>query len=409
LETDGRARLPCCLVALVVTCVDLAPGAVSHETPRQARSSVADKRAAIDALIRKAMSSHDLRAVIVQATVGGRPVITRAYGQSMTGVPATVAMHFRNGAVAISYMSTLLLRLVDQKKVKLDDPISKWLPGVRDSRRVTLRMLAAMTAGYPDYVSNPRLVDKLYSDPFGQITTKYQLGLALSKAQLFTPGTNWSYSHSDYVILGQVLQKVTHEPLNVALRKLVLGPLRLRNTAAATTAQIPAPVLHAYTSERREFLGIKPSIPFIEDSTYWNPSWTLARGAVETTDIADMTRTAIGIGQGRLLARRSYAEQIDPHIGFGQPGCPACQKLSRLFGYGLGVVRNGSWIVQNPLFAGYAAVEAYNPARRISIAVATTFGRGNFDSQGNVVTNYAVALYSQIGAILAPSDRPPVR
>jgi CubicO group peptidase (beta-lactamase class C family) len=59
--------------------------------------------------------------VIVQATVKGRPVISKAYGESMTGVPATTDMHFRNGAVAISYVSTLLLRLVDRGKVKLDD------------------------------------------------------------------------------------------------------------------------------------------------------------------------------------------------------------------------------------------------------------------------------------------------
>ena len=56
----------------------------------------------------------------------------------MTGVPATTAMHFRNGAVAISYVSTLLLLLVDESKVGLDDKLSKWLPDVPNSDRVTL-------------------------------------------------------------------------------------------------------------------------------------------------------------------------------------------------------------------------------------------------------------------------------
>jgi hypothetical protein len=83
------------------------------------------------------------------------------------------------------------------------------------------------------------------------------------------------------------------------------------------------------------------------ESTYWNPSWTLARGAVETTDIADMTRTAMGIGSGRLLTRKSHREQINPHLSFGHPqaGCERCTTLSRLYGYGLGVVHNGSWIL----------------------------------------------------------------
>ncbi len=409
-RTAALAGCFACLVALVVVRAELAAGAVGHQKPRGADLALAAKRGAIDELIRKAISAHDLNAVIVQVTVDGRPLITNAYGESMTGVPATVQMHFRNGAVAISYMSTLLLRLVDQKKVKLNDPISKWLPGLRDSRRVTLRMLAGVTAGYPDYEADPRLANELYADPFRQTTTSEQLELALSKPQLFTPGTNWSYSHSDYVILGLLLQKITHQPLDVALRKQVLRPLGLRNTISSTTAYIPPPVLHAYASERRQFLGIKPSIPFLEDSTYWNPSWTLARGAVETTDIADMTRTAIGIGEGRLLTRRLYTQQVDPNIGFGhpQPGCPVCRKLDHLYGFGLGVVRNGSWILQNPLFAGYGSIEAYLPARRISIAIATTYRGGSVDAEGNA-TNWATPLFSEIGAILAPNDRPPTK
>jgi hypothetical protein len=126
-----------------------------------------------------------------------------------------------------------------------------------------------------------------------------------------------------------------------------------------------------------------------------------------TTDIADMTRTAIGIGSGRLLSRHSHRVQIDPHLGFGHPqrGCERCAKLSCLYGYGLGVVRNGSWILQNPLFGGYAAIESYLPSQRISIALATTFDASSFDSQGNY-SNYWTTLYAKIGAVLAPHDPP---
>jgi hypothetical protein len=87
--------------------------------------------------------------------------------------------------------------------------------------------------------------------------------------------------------------------------------LRLRNTTPSQTAAIPSPVLHAFSSERQGPLGIPFSTPFLEESTYWNPSWTLARGAVQTTNIADMTRTAIGIGSGKPLFKRSYARIAD--------------------------------------------------------------------------------------------------
>jgi CubicO group peptidase (beta-lactamase class C family) len=370
-------------------------------------AAAASKPARINALVTGAIAHHGVRAVILEISVKGKPLMTRAYGQSMTGVPATTKMHFRNGAVAISYMSTLLLKLVDQGKVKLNDKVSKWLPKMRDGNRVTLGMLARMTAGYHDFEQDPLLTKMLYRNPFGAVTTQDQLRLALDEPLQFTPGTNWSYSHSDYVILGLALEKITHEPLNVALRKMVLRPLGLRNTVASQTAKIPSPVLHAYSSERRAFLGISKHTPFIEESSFWNPSWTLARGAVETTDIADMTRTAIGIGSGRLLSARSHRMQIDPHLGFGHPqtGCERCTNLTRLYGYGIGAVRNGSWILQNPLFGGYAAIESYLPSQRISIALAVTFKASAFDVLGNY-SSYWSSLYAQIGKVMAPHDPP---
>ncbi len=79
-------------------------------------------------------------------------------------------MHFRNGAVAISYVSTLLLKLVDEKKVSLDDKLSKWLPDVPHADRVTLGQLAQMTSGYVDYViGNTALNEALYANPFRQL------------------------------------------------------------------------------------------------------------------------------------------------------------------------------------------------------------------------------------------------
>ncbi|MBV8733669.1 MAG: beta-lactamase family protein [Solirubrobacterales bacterium] len=400
------AALAAAVACLSVLFAARSQSASSAVRPRPA--SAATPRARIDAVIRDAIAHHGIRAVIVQATVDGRPVITKAYGMSMTGVPATTKMHFRNGAVAISYMSTLLLRLVDEGKVRLTDKVSRWLPNVPDAHRVTLAMLARMTAGYHDYEIDPRLTRMLNRNPFGTVTTRDQLRLAFDERHQFSPGTNFSYSHSDYVILGLILQKATKLPLNVALSRMILRPLGLRNTVASQTAAIPPPVMHSFSPERKKFLGIPRRTPFDEESTFWNPAWTLARGAVETTDIADLTRTAIGIGSGRLLTKRSYRLQIDPHIGFGHPqhGCERCMKFTRAYGFGFGVVRNGSWILQNPLFAGHAAIESYLPSKRISIALAVTFKASSYDYQGNVSSYWTNALYAKIGKILAPSDPP---
>jgi CubicO group peptidase (beta-lactamase class C family) len=82
----------------------------------------------VGAAAKRAMEKYHLKAVLVRVTKGTEEVATVAMGESMTSVPATVDMHFRNGAVAISYLGTVLLKLVDEGTVGLDDTIDEWLP-----------------------------------------------------------------------------------------------------------------------------------------------------------------------------------------------------------------------------------------------------------------------------------------
>jgi CubicO group peptidase (beta-lactamase class C family) len=393
------------LVVWAVLSVGLAPSTVSTASAAVSRQKQA---AAVVAIARRAMVADHLKAVILEVSVNGKPLVTKALGQSMSGVPATTEMHFRNGAVAISYMSTLLLEYVDEHKVSLGDPVSKWLPALPDASQVTLKMLANMTSGYADFVTNPAFVAANYQNPFRSWTGSELLSYGLSRPMSFAPGTNWGYAHTNYVILGEILQKIGGRPLAALLQQKVLRPLGLTNTVASQTPAIPSPVLHAFTSERRVPLGIASATPFYEESTFWNPSWTLAPGAVETTDIADMAATARGIGGGKLLSKSSYRAQTAPSLlGFGSalPGC-SCGKQTNVYNYGLGIVRSGSWLLQNPLFGGYGATEAYLPARKIAIAVAVTFEPGAFDDQGDEA-NSSDPIFRAIGSYLAPGYAPP--
>jgi CubicO group peptidase (beta-lactamase class C family) len=414
----GRAltRREAVTMGLAVVGGSLAAGSAhpsSAASLRQATpvaDAAGDQAGAIVAIAREAMEQQELNAVIVRVTIDGIELVTEALGESMSGVPATTEMHFRNGAVAISYISTLLLRLVDQQLVTLDDTIDAWLPDLPDADTVTLRMLANMTAGYPDFVQNDDFIRAFYADPFRQWTPEEQIAIGLSTPRIFAPGTNWDYSHTNYVILGQALEKITGQPLDVALQEQVLAPMGLRNTVAWSTPEISEPVLHAFTSERRSNLGIPAGTRFYEESTYWNPSWTLAKGAIQTSDIVDLTTSAVAIGEGTLLSPASHQAQIAPDLlGFGTPlaGCPNCHTLSEQYTYGLGIVLSGSWLLQNPLFAGCGAVMGYLPARKIAIAVATTFGEGAFDEQGNYKHSSHQAIFAAIGAYLAPDDPPP--
>src|SRR5438093_1079352 len=277
------------------------------ETPQPHQAS------AIAAMVQKAVKTEHLRAVIVKVTQGDKVVISQAFGESIDGVPATTAMHFRNGAVAFTYLGTLLMKFVDEHKVKLDDTIDRWMPKLPEANKVTLKMLAHQTSGYPDYETDPAWLAAFIADPFHIWTFEERLKYAFSRPIQFAQGPNWSYPHTNFMILGELLTTIRGKP------------------------------------------------------------------------------------PGALLRR----------FGKKQHNCaPSCETQTNVYNYGLGVVRSGSWLLQNPLLGDYAAIEGYLPSKKIAIAVAVSFAPEAFDSEGNY-HNSGDTLFRSIGAYLAPDDAPP--
>jgi CubicO group peptidase (beta-lactamase class C family) len=408
------------VVSVVVVAVGLA--ACSSGTSKSAapvptatRGTVAStdpaKAADVLAIVRKAMDDYKLRAVIVRVTIDGKNIVTDALGTSMTGVPASTDMHFRNGSVAESYIANLLLQLVEEKKVGLDDKISKWVPDIPHSNDVSLRDLISMTSGYRDFVPNPDFLKVNDTQPYKAWAPEEILPYAkLGEPLLYPPGTNWDYAHTNFVILGMVLDKINGRPLNEVLQDKVLGPLGLKNTTDPGGPKIAEPALHAWDSEQRAVYNIPPSLPFYADSTYWDTSWALSKGAIETTDIYDMDATAIAVGNGKLLSPESHKLMVNTDMrtkGGPTSGCAECHRGTDSYTYGMGVIIKGNWLLQDPLVNGYSALEADLPSQKIAISLVATFTEGAFDKTTGSYPNAAVPIFEQIGAKLAPNDAPP--
>lgn len=369
-------------------------------------SSAGPGQQQIASIAREAMAKYQLKALIVRVTTGGEDIYTAALGESMTGVPATPAMHVRNGFVAYSYIATILLEFVDRKMISLGDKLSEYLPELPESRAVTIKMLANSTSGYADYVYQPAVTDGIYADPFRQWTTADLIKIGTSAPPTFPPGTNWAYSHTNYAILGTVLAKVGGQPLSQLMRQYIFEPMGLMHTQGSDTPKIPGPVLHTFSSERRETLGIPPGTPFYEETTFWNPSWTAPQGASQTTDVTDLATSIQAIGSGKLLSPQSHRAQVAPYlVGFGHPasGCPACTENTTARSFGLGVILQGPWITGNKFYAGSGAIIGYLPAEQLAIAVITTYQQAAFDSHGDV-TDAGPAILSALAEALAPAQ-----
>ena len=332
----------------------------------------------IEVIVQTAMEEKQLKAAIVGISIDGARVMERAWGESMTGVRATPDMHFRNGAIAIAYIGTVLLQLQQQGILSLDDKLSDWFPDYAKADQITLRMLMNCTSGYADYVNLDLL--PLYDDPFRHWYAEELVEIGLGQPMLCEPGECWSYAHTNFVILGLVMEQATGRRLDELIEEGILIPLALSGTRSEETAIIPEPVLHAFDAERGAY----------EESTFWNPSWTLARGAIMTTNIADVLTSAEAIGEGWLLSPESHAAQLEPLTAGLAPWSDDVY-------FGLGVFSINGWIVQNPSFHGYAATMAYLPARKLALAVTVTLDPGA-SLDGNLSTD----VLKEIAAYLAP-------
>lgn len=307
------------------------------------------------AIVRAESEKAGTQAVIFGMWVGQREVVTEALGTSTPGAPATTAMHYRIGGITETFLSTLLFILSEQGQIDLDAKISRWFPDLLSADQVTVRMLASNTAGYVDYVHLKPFIARYLADPLKPFTDDELIAYAVADKKMgYPPGSSQEYSHTEYVILGQVVQRATGKPMKELYEKHILGPLGLPDTQLPTDESIPAPVLHSYSNDRGSH----------EDASRWTPSWALSYGGLTST-VHDLGKWGPVFGKGALVSPAAHKEITGPgSVGKGK------NTANLYFGYGF-VFSNG-WYVQNPDINGYAGAFAYNPANDVTLVVVST-------------------------------------
>ena len=344
-------------------------------------------------IVRETMAAEDLRAALVRVDVGNRTLAKMSPGESITGVPANLRMQTRIGSIAIPYVIDILFQLRDAGRLSLDDPLSKYFPEIADAGRITLLNLATATSGLPDWIQeNQSFVNDLYGNPFQQFTTDEILNIALHRQRLCQPGECFHYAHTNFVILGKVVSKVTGKRLRTLLQKRILRPLGLRETYISALPEMPRPYLNAYTAARGPY----------EDSTAWTPSWGISSSMTMSSTIGDVVKSAKAMGRGTLVSRRSAKERFAPYTANlpVSPSPPA--SLSQNFYYGLGVIIQNTWAIQNPELNGYTAIQGWLPSRKMAVGLAVTKGPR---AAAQTSENWSELMFAELTDYLSP-DHP---
>ncbi|THD50671.1 serine hydrolase domain-containing protein [Phenylobacterium sp.] len=231
---------------------------------------------------------------------GGEIVFAKAYGSRSVSPsrPATVQARYNIASVSKQMTATALLMLIDQGKLSLDDPISRWLPELMDANRITVRQVLSHTAGYkgfflaetPPIEATRSISPHVVVDRWGRMPLDYP------------PGSSWQYSNTDYTIVGLIVERVSGQALADVLRQNIFEPLGMTSATVLHGEAPPAKDAQGYT---RHALGPLRLSPIIGDG------WGFGDGGVSMS-ATDLAKWDIGVLRQRLLSAKAYAEQQTP-------------------------------------------------------------------------------------------------
>ena len=321
--------------------------------PAKAKPLPPELAAKLDAAVRSALPQTSAPGVIV-GVVTPSGTWKAAYGiaDPSTHTPMAVGMHTRIGSVTKTFTGTAIMQLAEAGKLSLDDTIGKYVPGIPNGDRITLRQLANMTSGLASYTRSKKFQDVLFSRPETIFTPRQLLDLGLAEPPLFAPGAAFDYSNTNTILLGMVIEKVTGKPIGQVFKEQIFDPLKLTNTSwPGDSIEIPTPFAQGFTLQG-DFA--KPDAP--SNATHWNPSWGWTAGElISNIDDLLVYARALGTGHGLLGAAAQKERLTFPAAG----------------GYGIGVGCVGGWVGHTGELPGYNTTLYYDTAADIAVAVQT--------------------------------------
>ncbi|WP_406361108.1 serine hydrolase domain-containing protein [Streptomyces sp. NBC_01579] len=205
---------------------------------------------------------------------------------------------FRAGSVTKTFTATTVLQLVAEKKVSLDAPIERYLPGlVPNGKNITVRQLLSHRSGLANYTDTlwPGSFREMYASRFKSWTPQQLVAESAAHDPYFAPGANGHYSNTNFVLLGMLIEKVTGHNADREMTERILKPLGLHHSYfSGDTTRIHGP--HA-----RGYMHLDGPDSAYTDFTDTNLSWSSTAGTLVSTthDLNSFFKALIG---GKLLS-----------------------------------------------------------------------------------------------------------
>src|SRR5262245_16213885 len=273
----------------------------------------------------------------------------RAFGYSdlEKKVPLTPADHFRIGSNTKTFVVSVLLQLVAEKKLSLDDPLSRFSLGVTipNGENITVRQLCEMRSGLFEGYDTPEF-KKLDMKVPKDFNPGMIVGWAMKQKPYFPPGKGYQYSNTNYLLLGMIIRDITKDTVGNQIRKRLLEPFGLKQTFFPETQEMPSPWARGYALEKQgNWKDVSNPIPV----------QLLGTAGEMISDMNDMRRWIELYATGKTCGAGTYNDLIN------------CIPFLGNTSFGLGVTCSAGWYGYTGALPGYNTADYYSPETGLTI------------------------------------------
>lgn len=276
--------------------------------PLAAQPKPRSYQAAVDSVLQNYARDGNFSGAVLVAK-DGKVVFRKAYGLADREwrVPNTPDTRFRIGSMTKQFTAAAILKLAEQGKLSLTDPVSKYYPAPPAWSGVTIKHLLALSSGIADYTAVPGY--------FGlpsrtDLKPEQIIAVVQDKPLQFQPGEKWSYSNTGYILLGYIIEKASGVTYAQYLHDDILAPLRLDNTGYDDTTSLLSKRAHGYDMRDGQFVN----------APYLSMTQPYAAGSLYST-VDDLLAWQSALIGGKVVSPASVAAMFTDygfHYGFGQ-------------------------------------------------------------------------------------------
>jgi CubicO group peptidase (beta-lactamase class C family) len=239
----------------------------------------------------------------------GKIILEKGYGYRNANdkIPHDASSVFQIGSVTKQFTAAVILKLQEQKKLNIQDKLSKYFPAYPKGDSITIEHLLTHTSGIHSYTDDENFMENEVTKPSGR---EKMIALFKDKPLHFSPGSKWEYSNSAYSLLGYIIEDVTHMPYEKAVRQYIFTPLGMTHSGFDFTHLSTSAKSTGYFQLNDKTALVAPVV---------DSSVSYSAGSIYST-VGDLYQWSKGLNENKIISAATKEKAFTPvknHYGYG--------------------------------------------------------------------------------------------